>query len=562
LLLIAALCAPRVAQSAEILGTVLDEETTGMLRIGVRGSEGKPIVIHVNGQAVEFTERSRTRTRRWQPLIFLVDRTNVVPDGLDKIKNLVLDRARARFEAEAKLGEFRFRGEPPLIIVADQAGQAIAVANADTVETGLKFMVSGWEAEVSTDPRKRVISQVSEFLEQVLAQSGGRAKAFVFSSFCVGKEAKIPDLTKFNGRVVFLTWDQGIDKKCKAQRSTWLEAVQKQAGENLTVVTLFKAETRDDVKKALLDVDLIDEIVHVTGVPYEGGEFDLRVSAAGVEKPWAAVFVQGDMPHGWVVAAEEAKSKVRRLQLWGALAIFVIVLGMAALLRARASAEDMAKWEAVGEAEEVATALDEDAWAATIFQLTGVMPALKDVAKAAQLGPPVEEEKTKLAPPKGPAPSPPSEPAPKAPPKAPAGATGTTSAAKTPPPPSTGLTVSMPVLDDGTAYAAERPFEVGVLLNGRPVARRTKKFRKVFSVGRATDNRVVIQRDDTVHRYHVVIRPALEGKEWWLEVSPTASNRTNLNGKDLRPGGRYRLPDRFRLQLGEATEIRGRLAAA
>jgi len=123
------------------------------------------------------------------------------------------------------------------------------------------------------------------------------------------------------------------------------------------------------------------------------------------------------------------------------------------------------------------------------------------------------------------------------------------------------MTVSMPVLDDGTAYDAERAFEVGVLLNGRPVARKTKKFRKVFSVGRATDNRVVIQRDDTVHRYHVVIRPALHGKEWWLEVSPTASNRTNLNGKDLRPGGRYRLPDRFRLQLGEATEIRGRLAA-
>ena len=120
------------------------------------------------------------------------------------------------------------------------------------------------------------------------------------------------------------------------------------------------------------------------------------------------------------------------------------------------------------------------------------------------------------------------------------------------------MTVAMPVLDDGTGYDAEKAFEVGVLLSGKPVARKTKKFRKVFSIGRATDNRVVIQKDDTVHRYHVVIRPALEGKEWWLEVSPTASNRTNLNGKDLRAGGRYRLPARFRLQLGEATEVRGR----
>jgi pSer/pThr/pTyr-binding forkhead associated (FHA) protein len=124
------------------------------------------------------------------------------------------------------------------------------------------------------------------------------------------------------------------------------------------------------------------------------------------------------------------------------------------------------------------------------------------------------------------------------------------------------MTVSMSVMDDDSSSVqeAETPFEIGVLQDGKPVARKTKMFRKSFSVGRATDNRVVIQKDDTVHRYHVVIRPAVEGKEWWLEVSPTASNRTRLNGKDLRPGGRYRVPGRFRLQLGEATEVRGRLS--
>ena len=141
-----------------------------------------------------------------------------------------------------------------------------------------------------------------------------------------------------------------------------------------------------------------------------------------------------------------------------------------------------------------------------------------------------------------------------------AGATGAQAAPVGAPLGSTGMTVSIPVVDDGTGYDAQTPFEIGVLQGGKPVARKTKMFRKSFSIGRATDNRVVIQKDDTVHRYHIVIRPAVQGKEWWLEVSPTASNRTRLNGKDLRPGGRYRVPGRFRLQLGEATEVRGRLS--
>ena len=568
LLLTAALAVPAAAHGAEILGTVLDEETAGALRVAVRGSEGKPIVVKVDGQAVEISEAGRVRTRRWQPLVFMIDRSNVVPDGLEKIKSLVLDRARARFEAEGKLGEFRFSGEPPLVIVADQTGAALAVSNADTVQTGLKALVNSWEAQVSPDPRKRIVSQVSEFMDQVLSQSSAgknRSKAFVFSSFCVGKEAKIPDLAKFGSPVVFLTWDQGLDAKCQAERGVWLEKVKAQAGDVLSVVTLFKANTREEVKAALLDVDIVDEILTVSGVPYDGGKFDLKVTASGVENPWTSVLIQKDMPHAWVAAATERKARIRRLQLWAGLAVFIILVGIGAFLKARSGAEDMAKWEAVGEAEEVSTALDADAWNATIFQLTGVMPALKDVAKAAQLGPPGEadEEKTVSAP-APPAPPPDTQSTSPIEPLTPEEGASSTSgmSIQNPAAPSTGMTVSMPVLDDGTAYDADTAFEVGVLLNGRPVARKTKKFRKVFSVGRATDNRVVIQRDDTVHRYHVVIRPALQGKEWWLEISPTASNRTNLNGKDLRPGGRYRLPDRFRLQLGEATEIRGRLSDA
>ncbi len=573
MLLAAIMLLPGLAHAAEVLGTVLDEDTAGVLRVAVRDSQGKPIVVRVEGRAVETTEGERVRTRRWQPLVFMVDRSNVVPDGLDKIKNLVLDRARARFKAEAKLGGFRFSGEPPLVIVADQTGEALAVSNADTVETGLKALVNGWEAEVPSDPRKRVVSQVSEFMDQVLAQSDGgknRGKAFVFSSFCVGAEAKVPNISNFGGPVVFLTWDQGIDKKCEKERAAWLDKVRATAGDKLSVVTLFKAETRDEVKAGLLDVDVVDEVVTLSGVPYGGTKFVVEVTAAGVETPWTSSLVKDDMPHAWVAAAVEEQAKVRRLQLWAALGVFVFICLLIAFLKARSGAEDMAKWEAVGEAEEVSSALDADAWNATIFQLTGVMPALKDITKATQLGPapgaPTDTVADKAIV---------EEPAEQAEEAEAAAdesdsdvgvepdlpATSTTGMQSPSAGPSTGLTVSMPVLDDGTEYDAFRAFEVGVLLNGRPVARKTKKFRKVFSVGRATDNRVVIQRDDTVHRYHVVVRPALEGKEWWLEVSPTASNRTNLNGKDLRPGGRYRLPDRFRLQLGEATEIRGRLSA-
>jgi hypothetical protein len=254
----------------------------------------------------------------------------------------------------------------------------------------------------------------------------------------------------------------------------------------------------------------------------------------------------------------------------------LLILG--AVFKARTQGMEVARWEAVGEAEDLSTSTDPDAWNATIFQLTGAMPALTELKEAAQLGP-VKDEITASAPapetlsdepstaeqePIRPEVEEEEEEEEEVDEEAAAASTSATSSADVEAakdgPASTGMTVAIPALDDGTGYDADSPFEIGVLQFGKPVARKTKRFSKVFSIGRATDNRVVIQKDDTVHRYHVVIRPAVEGKEWWLEVSPTASNRTNLNGKDLRSGGRYRLPEKFRLQLGEATEVRGRLA--
>jgi hypothetical protein len=300
-------------------------------------------------------------------------------------------------------------------------------------------------------------------------------------------------------------------------------------------------------------------------------------------------------------AAGDKSAKVIYWSIIG-FVVTVFLLILAAIFKARSQGMEVARWEAVGEAEDLSTSMDPDAWNATIFQLTGAMPVLTEFKEATQLGP-VKDETTVDAPaPEDLSDEPPTaeqakidskdEDAPSAEAEdAPAdsedphepddeddeeeideeAAAASTSATPAPvpepsgkltEPASTGMTVGIPVLDDGTGYDADSPFEIGVLQFGKPVARKTKRFRKVFSVGRATDNRVVIQKDDTVHRYHVVIRPAMEGKEWWLEVSPSASNRTNLNGKDLRPGGRYRLPAKFRLQLGEATEVRGRLVDA
>ena len=44
-----------------------------------------------------------------------------------------------------------------------------------------------------------------------------------------------------------------------------------------------------------------------------------------------------------------------------------------------------------------------------------------------------------------------------------------------------------------------RSFEVGVLLSGKPVARKTKKFRKVFSIGRATDGSLLVAAPQNTH---------------------------------------------------------------
>ena len=67
--------------------------------------------------------------------------------------------------------------------------------------------------------------------------------------------------------------------------------------------------------------------------------------------------------------------------LWTVL--FIVI----AIIKARSGGMEVAKWEAVGEAEALSESMDPDAWNATIFQLTGAMPALKEIREAAQLGP-------------------------------------------------------------------------------------------------------------------------------------------------------------------------------
>ena len=333
--------------------------------------------------------------------------------------------------------------------------------------------------------------------------------------------------------------------------------------------------------------DVTDEFLTLQGVPYAGGVLDIVVALDGVppmKRSWTKEELEkvaNDWPRQ--AAIDKSETVIKWSVIGFGLTVLLLILG--AVFKARTQGMEVARWEAVGEAEDLSTSMDPDAWNATIFQLTGAMPALTEMKEAAQLGPGKDEPTVDKPVPKEPSDEPSTaDQSPADDEMEPALTTGddgseeeeeideaaaaaSTSATPAPDlaaadqmPPSTGMTVGMPALDDGTGYDAESPFEIGVLQFGKPVARKTKRFRKVFSIGRATDNRVVIQKDDTVHRYHVVIRPAVEGKEWWLEVSPSASNRTNLNGKDLRSGGRYRLPAKFRLQLGEATEVRGRLA--
>jgi len=537
------------AEAAEVLEVRLDEETAGALLVGVRDAQGAIPTVTVGDAPLEMTAGTPEKSLRWQPLLIVVDTTNITSDLLDRIKTNVSNVVKRQFDGGAQL-----------VIVADQVGNLFELKKADSAMKDLTDFMARW-APVEKDKKldyapTEVTASVSRGVASLLVPRG-RPWALVYSSLCVEEDTEKGDFSKFKGPISFLTWDTDVHSSCKANRAKWLEASK---GENVQVLHIDKAEEKDALNKALLGVSVDDQRTKLSGWQYEGGNFNIKVGFPGEENPWTGSFTEEVVPQSWLDAAAKRRQGRSKMLAAGGLAVLVAILLVLALAKARSGAAEVAKWEAVGEAEDLSAEMDPDAWNATIFQLTGAMPVLKDVKAAAQLGPAKKEQlpETRQATPeelmgKGPPAAQQSVPMP---PKAKDTVPAKGGTAKD----GTGMTVAMPVLDDGTGYEADKAFEVGVLLSGKPVARKTKKFRKVFSIGRATDNRVVIQKDDTVHRYHVVIRPALQGKEWWLEVSPTASNRTNLNGKDLRSGGRYRLPARFRLQLGEATEVRGRLS--
>lgn len=533
-------------QAAEVLEVRLDDETPGGLVVGVRDSDGTAPTVTIGDVVVPITEGAAEASLRWQPLLIVVDTANISPDVLDRVKTNVTMVVKRQFEGGAQL-----------VVVADQFGNQFELKKRDTATKNLADFMARW---TPVEPDKKLKFVPSEVIASVARGTGsllvprGRPWALVYSSLCVAKDAPAGDYSKFKGPISFLTWDSGIDASCIENRERWLEASK---GDNVSVLHINRAEEKDALSKALLGLEVDDKLIRFTGYTYDGGNFNLRVGFDSEESPWSGSFTEEVVPANWLDDAAKRRQGRSKMLAASGLAILFAILLVVAIVKARSGATEVAKWEAVGEAEDLSVPMDPDAWNATIFQLTGAMPVLKDVkASAAQLGPAKKNEAAtvKSSPEElqgdgaDPEVAIPSE----------AGSTMPAKGGKAEK--KTGMTVALPVLDDGTGYEANHAFEVGVLLSGKPVARKTKKFRKVFSIGRATDNRVVIQKDDTVHRYHVVIRPALEGKEWWLEVSPTASNRTNLNGKDLRAGGRYRLPARFRLQLGEATEVRGRLS--
>jgi len=578
--LLFALLLPLVAlASPASAGQLLDvatEEESGVLRVWVRDSpEGVPMV-NVNDADVPMTAGERTSTHRFLPVGILIDRSNVSAETLGKLR----EHTRNLVESELKAGSRK-------VVIQDTGGNQLEAKKLNFLESAdpsSKSPVDEVLAEIqvmeSQDPRKPLYSDVPRILERLIGKMGGSKKIkpwiLVFSSLCVAPEAEGPDLTKFTGPIRIITWDDGLDRNCQRNRQSWVDKVKT---ENLEIYNRDLPEQREGVQNAFKGLAVNDQTLKLSGIDYRGGSMSMRVVLAGAEdSAWEAIFKADTLPNEWGRSAV-IKLKKERITLIGTgFAVIIALIVVVVVIRARTSAVDFAKWEAVGEAEDLAVPLDDDAWNATIFQLTGAMPVIRSDSDApAQLGPASDDhgEATVSAPsPAGAAATTPDLSVPlkssqEEPPAATTdspvvaddvGKTTQAPAAADGDEPATGMTVSIPVVDDGTAYEAETPFEVGVLLNGTPVARKTKKFRRVFSIGRATDNRVVIQKDDTVHRYHVVIRPAMEGKEWWLEVSPTASNRTRLNGKDLRPGGRYRVPGRFRLELGEATEVRGRLA--
>lgn len=544
------------ASAVEILEVDPDDETKGVLNIGLRDAGDAVPTISVDGAEVTVETKGRAPTSKWQPLMMIVDTTNISEDRLGKVKTNMSGLAAREFKNGSKF-----------VVISDQRGVGAEGTSTDSIAGAIKTTLESYKVIPNPDPRgsKPHYSTISQFLGQRLSNVPvvkAQPWALIFSSLCVSPDDEPPAALKgFKGPIRILTWDAGLHDKCGPNREAWLEKLRA-----LREIEVYNLD--DPTQSAQVDAarqgrtDVTDVILTVAGVPYSGGLIAVKVEIAGVEKPFENTWKEDAVPDEWARQARMEQSAKVRIGAAIAFGIMVLIVIGIAVVKARSGGMEVAKWEAVGEAEDLSSSMDPDAWNATIFQLTGAMPALKEVREAAQLGP---SERAGAAAPAG------KESAEKlddtkADDKAPivdevpegADSTAAIPDGSTPELKKTGMTVAMPVLDDGTGYEANAPFEIGVLLSGKPVARKTKKFRKVFSIGRATDNRVVIQKDDTVHRYHVVVRPALQGKEWWLEVSPTSTNRTNLNGKDLRPGGRYRLPARFRLQLGEATEVRGR----
>jgi len=485
--------------------------------------------------------------------------------------NISAERLTRLMKDVKSVAEREMNNGSRMVMVADQRGRVQMLEDISHIgenAAAWKKFLAGSTVDANPDPSSTYYSTVGLMLPKVLAREPGtktkKVWAMVFSSLCMEPESAPLKLDDFKGPVRVITWDDDLNRDCLKSKKAWLEA---SANEKLKVLNVG---VDDEAIKAAME-GLAAKDVKVTlgptadgkGMDYRGGAIalDVRLPGGTDEDAWKAVFKDDTLPNEWSRSAKIKAKKERMTQVAVGFTVLLLMVLTGVIFKARSSAVDFAKWEAVGDAVDLAAPpVDPDAWNATIFQLTGAMPIVTEAAvenRTAQLGPgaAVDDggESTRVQ--KGPSAS---EAAAE---DAGATMTATTEQAEAASPnDKTGMTVSMSVMDDSPAQEAETPFEIGVLQEGKPVARKTKMFRKSFSVGRATDNRVVIQKDDTVHRYHVVIRPAVEGKEWWLEVSPTASNRTRLNGKDLRPGGRYRVPGRFRLQLGEATEVRGRLS--
>ncbi len=556
---------PIPGHSAPQLLDVLPDEDPGILHVWLRDAGDATPVVTVNEVPVELSASAPSDSSRYKPLLLVIDTSNISAERLSRLMKDVKG-----------LAEREMNNGSRMVMVADHRGRVQMLEDVSHVgenATAWKKFLAGSTVDVNPDPSSTYYSTVGLMLPKVLAREPGtktkKVWAMVFSSLCMEPEAQPLKLDDFKGPVRVITWDDDLSRDCLKSKKAWLEA---SANDKLEVLNL--GVDNDAIKAAMAGLAAKD--VKVTLGPTEGGKgmdyrggaiaLDVRLPGATDEEAWKAIFKDDTLPNEWSRSAKIKAKHERRNQVAVGFTILLLMVLVGVIIKARSSAVDFAKWEAVGDAVDLAAPpVDPDAWNATIFQLTGAMPIVTDAAvqnKTAQLGPGSavvdDGEQTRVQ--KQPGKAAEAEPAS----ADDAGATMTSTTEQPQaggPDAKTGMTVSMSVIDDSSSVQeAETPFEIGVLQDGKPVARKTKMFRKSFSVGRATDNRVVIQKDDTVHRYHVVIRPAVEGKEWWLEVSPTASNRTRLNGKDLRPGGRYRVPGRFRLQLGEATEVRGRLS--